>query len=348
VPKAVRTLTQRELNRALLARQLLLERASGTLPRTLERVGGLQAQYAPSMYIGLHSRLERFERDDLTRALERRQVVQGTLMRVTIHLVSARDYWPFAVAIRRGRREWWLRAGRDRPNARQLAAAARRLRPRFADGPLRRAEIDELLGRNPAAVNGLGLWVDLVRVPPSGTWERRRADLFAAAEDWLGPEDVTVDEGLEHLVRRYLAGFGPASRAEIADFAGLPVGAIGPALERLRLRRLRSEDGAELLDLPRAPLPDPDTPAPVRFLPVWDATLLVHARRTGILPEEYRPRVFNTKTPHSVNTFLVDGAVAGTWRYEHGRIRLDPFRRLDAATRRELGEEAERLAAFHA
>jgi hypothetical protein len=123
---------------------------------------------------------------------------------------------------------------------------------------------------------------------------------------------------------------------------------VGPALERLELRRFRDEDGKELLDLPRAPLPDPATPAPPRFLPVWDATLLVHARRTQILPEAYRPRVFNIKTPNSVSTFLVDGAVAGTWRYDKGRITLAPFERLDPATRRELDDEAERLAAFHA
>ena len=340
-----RTLTQRDLNRALLGRQLLLERARATLPRALERMGGLQAQYAPSMYIGLWSRAEGVERDDLTRALERRTVVQGTLLRSTIHLVSTRDYWPFAVAIRRRRREAWLRAHRDGPSARELAAAARRLRRQLAAGPLRRAQIEELLGR--PLFLGVGAWLDLVRVPPSGTWERRRADLYAAAEDWLGSPSVTPAEGVEHLVHRYLGGFGPASRRDIADWAGLPVGDLAPALDRLRLRRFRGEGGEELLDLPRAPLPAPETPAPVRFLPVWDATLLVHARRTGILPEPYRPLVFNTRTPHSVQTFLVDGAVAGTWRYEQGGVRLDPFRRLGAATRRELREEGERLAAFH-
>jgi len=114
------------------------------------------------------------------------------------------------------------------------------------------------------------------------------------------------------------------------------------------VRRFRDEDGGELVDLPRAPLPDADTPAPVRFLPTWDATLLVHARRTGILPEEYRPRIFSTKTPHSLGTFLVDGAVAGTWRYERERIVIDPFARLSRATKLELDDEAERLAAFHA
>ena len=344
---AVRTLTQRDLNRALLARQLLLERTRTKLPRALERIGGLQAQYAPSMYIGLWSRLEGFERGDLTRALERRTVVQATLMRSTIHLTSGRDYWPFVVAIRRSRRERWLRTHRGAPSAREMAGLARRLRRRLADGPLRRAEIDQLLGRGSVGTNGVGLWLELVRAPPSGTWEHRRADLYAAAEDWLGPADVNPQEAVEHLVRRYLGGFGPASATDIAGWAGLRPKDIAPALERLRLRRFRAEDGEQLLDLPRAPLPDPDTPAPARFLPVWDATLLVHARRTGILPEEQRPTVFNTKTPHSVNTFLVNGEVAGTWSYEGGRVRLEPFSRLTGSVRRELRVEAERLAAFH-
>jgi hypothetical protein len=112
-------------------------------------------------------------------------------------------------------------------------------------------------------------------------------------------------------------------------------------------RRFRTEDGTQLVDLPRAPLPDPDTPAPVRFLPTWDASLLVHARLCGILPEEHRPRIFNTKMPQSIGTFLVDGAVAGTWRFDGDRIRTEPFAKLDAATRRELAGEAERLAEFH-
>jgi hypothetical protein len=330
----------------VLARQLLLERARTSLPRALERVGGIQAQYAPSMYIGLWSRLEGFERDALTRALERRTVVQGTLMRATIHLVSARDYWPLAIAIRLHRRRWWIRAHRDL-EPRAMATAARRLRGRLAEGPLRQAEIQQLVGGRKAA-GGVGMWLDMVRVPPCGTWERRRADLYAAAENWLDSADVAAEDAVDHLVRRYLGAFGPAPRSDIADWAGLAAPELAPALERLRLRRFRGEDGQELLDLPRAPLPDPDTPAPVRFLPVWDAALLVHARRTGILPEEYRPRVFNVKTPQSVNTFLVDGAVAGTWRYEGGRVRLGPFGRLDRPTRRKLDEEAERLAALHA
>jgi hypothetical protein len=342
-----RTLTTRELNRALLARQLLLERKRMPLTRALEQVAGLQTQYAPSAYVSLWSRLEGFERDALTRALEQRRAVQGTLMRVTIHVVSAGDYPLFAAGIRRGRRDWWLRAHGGRIEAKNVAAAARRVRRRVADGPRRQKELDEVVKADRAVFNGAGLWVDLVRVPPSGTWEQRRADLYAAAEDWLGPSDATEEEGLEHLARRYLQGFGPATLNELADWAGLPVTKLRRTVEGMKLRRFSSEDGKTLLDLPRAPLPDPETPAPVRFLPVWDATLLVHARRTQILPEQYRPRVFNTKTPHSVPTFLVDGQVAGTWRYEKGRVRAEPFHKLPRATRKELDDEAERLAEFH-
>jgi hypothetical protein len=339
----VRTLTQRELNRALLHRQLLLERARHPIPKALERMGTLQAQYAPSMYIGLWSRVAGFERAALTEALERREVIQATLMRVTIHLVSRADYWPFALATRDARRALWLRNARDARSARAMAAAARRLRRRLDGGWLRRKEIDELLGK-PAA-RAVGLWLDMVRVPPSGTWERRRADLYAAADDWIGPPEIDVRAASEHLVHRYLAGFGPASRKDVASFTGLPPAALEPVLGRLELRTFRSEDGDELLDLPDAPLPDPDTPAPPRFLPTWDATLLIHARRTGVLPERHRPRIFHTKAPQSYPTFLVDGAVAGTWRYDDGEVRLEPFERLDPAP---LEAEAARLAAFHA
>ena len=342
--QAVRTLSQRELNRAVLARQLLLERAPTPLPRALERVAGIQAQYAPSRYVGLWSRLEGFERAALTGALERRSVVQATLMRHTIHLVSRADYWPLALAVREARRSHWLRAMPGAPAPREMAAAARRLRGAL-DGMMTRNEIEALVGK--PHMTGVGLWIDLVRVPPSGTWERRRADLYAAAEDWVSPAPA-VDDPAAHLVRRYLAGFGPAARKDVVSFTGLPPADVHAVLERLELRRFRSEDGEELLDLPRAPLPDPETPAPPRFLPTWDAILLVHARRTGVLPEEHRSAIFSSRNPHSFPTFLVDGRVAGTWRHENGAIRLEPFGPLDAAARRELRREADRLAEFHA
>ena len=348
--REARTLSERELNRALLARQLLLERGRAPIPKVLESMGGLQAQYAPSMYIGLWSRMEGFRREQLDRALERRSVAQGTLMRATIHLVSKGDYWPLALGIRRARREAWLDASYRRDyTATQMSAAARKLRARLGDGTIGRKEIHELLGSDSVVTNGVNMWLDLVRVPPSGTWERRRADLYAAAEHWLGPPPAKLDEadGIELVVRRYLGGFGPAAPAEIANWAGMHPRRLGPVLDKLRLRTLRAEDGDELVDLPRAALPDPETPAPPRFLPTWDATLLVHARRTGILPEEHRPKVFNTRTPQSVPTFLVDGRVAGTWSYEKGKVKLDPFTRLDSSARKALREESERLAELH-
>ena len=138
-----------------------------------------------------------------------------------------------------------------------------------------------------------------------------------------------------------------SSSLQPADFAMISVARVRSALGRMQLRRFRDENGRELIDLPRAPLPDPDTPAPPRFLPVWDATLLVHARRTQILPEEHRAKVFNVRTPNSVNTFLLDGQVAGTWRYDRDRIRIEGFGRIARTARRELDQEAERLAAFH-
>ena len=187
----------------------------------------------------------------------------------------------------------------------------------------------------------------MVRVPPSGTWERRRADLYGLASDWLGPWPVDEARALEHLVRRYLRGFGPASLGDLGSWAGLPLTRLRPVLERVGTRRFRDERGGELFDLPDAPLPDPGTPAPPRFLSTWDANLLVHARRTQAparaAPRPHLPR----RAPHSFPTFLVDGAVAGTWRHERGEVRLEPFEPLDPAARRELEAEAERLAAFH-
>ncbi len=346
--KAPRTLTRRQLNRAVLARQLLLERASLPLPRAFERTAGLQTQYAPSAYVGLWSRLRDFARDQLTDGLNRRTVIQATLMRVTIHMVSRGDYWPITAAVRDVRRNWWLRVSAHQTGPEEMTRAAKRLRELLADGPRRRADIVATLGLDSTTWNGVGLWVDLVRVPPSGTWEHRRADLLGLAEQWVGPDRATPGQGARLLVRRYLGGFGPARRASIQTFTGLAAADLDAALAEIAPRRFLDEEGKELLDLPGAVLPDPDTPAPVRFLPTWDATLLTHARPTGILPEQYRPLVFTSRTPGSVPTFLVDGEVAGTWRYADGRVVVEPFEALPARARREVDEEAERLAAFHA
>ena len=342
-----RMLSERDLNRALLARQHLLEHAVTSVPKTIERVGGLQTQYAPAGYIALRTRLAGFRREDLTRALERRTVVQAWMMRATIHMASKRDFWLFTAGIREQRRRWWLRSFRG--SAKDVAAAARKTERLLVDGPKRRAEIVRTIGLDNPTWYGVMLWLDLVRVPPSGTWEQPRADLYGLASDRLGePPPVTEADGIEHLVKRYLAAFGPASRADVASFTGLPAGVLTPAMEHITLRRFVDERGKELLDVPRAPLPDPETPAPPRLLPVWDATLLTQARRAQILPERHRSRVFNTKTPHSIHTFLVDGQVAGGWRHENGRILLESFERLSRETRRALDEEAEHMAELFA
>jgi hypothetical protein len=336
------------MNRALLARQLLLERASLPIDEAVEQVGGLQTQYAPSGYVGLWTRLTGFQRDDLTRALEDRRVVQATLMRTTIHIVSRGEFWRYAMGVRQARRAWALRipatpAGSDGEAA--MVARAEAMRVALADGPKSVKELGQL---GAGFVGNSSLWVDIVRVPPSGTWERRRADLLALADDWVGPCDATEGEGLTHLVRAYLRAFGPAPWRDIATWAGISVDEAKAGGASLALTAYADEDGRPMIDLEGSDLPDPDTPAPVRFLPHWDANLLVHARRTGILPEPFRPRVFSTKTPFSVGVVLVDGYAAGAWSVREGRVEVTPFRELEGGERDDVETERVALEAFHA
>lgn len=343
-------LTTRRLNRSLLARQLLLERADLSIPAALEQVGGLQTQYAPSGYIGLWTRIRGFRRDSLTEALEARSVIQATLMRTTIHMVSAADYWLLAAGTRRARREWWRRVTRKTSAGLDMEAHAERLRSVLAPGPRRQAELLELLAADGVpreAWNGLGAWVDMVRVPPAGTWARRRADIYGLAQAWLPHREPVEAQGLELLLRRYLAAFGPGALADAARWAGVPPASLRPIAERLDLRRFRDEASGELLDLPDLPIPPEDIPAPARFLPSFDATLLVHARRTLILPERYRPIIFDTHAPQSFPTFLVDGAVAGTWRHTGDGIEITAFEPLAPADRQELEAEAVGLGQLH-
>jgi len=181
--------------------------------------------------MGLWSRLEGFERDDLTRALERRSVIQAMMMRNTIHIASKGDYWPLILAIRAERKKAWSRRV-QRATDREVERAADKLRTALSGGSLSLKEMKTLAGDvwRPA------IWVDLVRIPPSGTWERRRADLYALAEDWIGPPPaLSEDDAVDDLVRRYLGTFGPASRRDIAAWAGMRVGAVTPALDRLKL-----------------------------------------------------------------------------------------------------------------
>jgi hypothetical protein len=226
-----------------------------------------------------------------------------------------------------------------------MQAGAAKLRAALEDGPRTVKELGELAT---GFVGSLSFWVDLVRVPPSGTWERRRADRLALADAWVGPEDATEPEGFDFLVSTYLGAFGPAAVKDIADWAGLSATMVREAAARLELVEYADERGKRLVDLRGAPLPDAGTPAPVRFLPHWDANLLVHARRTGILPEEHRARVFSSKNPFSVGTVLVDGRVVAAWSLVKDRIVVEPFQDIGAGDRREIEREREALEAFHA
>ncbi len=339
-----RTLSTRALNRALLARQHLLERTTRPIETVVEDVGGLQTQYAPSGYVGLWTRVAGFRRGDLTAALEDRRIIQATLMRTTIHMVSRREFWPYVAGITRARREWARRVQPHGADEAAMAARAEAIRAALADGPKTVKELGDL---GAGFVGNLGLWVDLVRVPPSGTWERRRADRLALAEDWVGRSDVDEGEGLAHIVRAYLRAFGPAPWRDIASWAGVPVTDARRGGEALTLVRYRDDAGRELVDLPNAPLPDPDTPAPVRFLPHWDAVMLAHARRTGLLPEPHRPVIFSTKNPFSVGTVLVDGRVVATWSVRDGAVVVDPLEPITRAEREAIEDERDALQALH-
>jgi DNA glycosylase AlkZ-like len=337
-----RVLTTRELNRALLARQLLLERPRRPLPvqRAIERLCALQAQYSPSPYIALWSRLPDFRKDALTRALERRLVVRATLMRITLHLVSARDY-PYLAAI-------WMPATQGmtpRTTPELLAELSRRVQA-AARTPVTHADIEAI-----AAEEMGGRWrtrclAPLVHLPPSGTWRFHGRPRIQVMQEVLGVDLPPREDGAERLVRSYLAAFGPATQTDVLRFAGMRVGDLRPGLERVELRRLRDESGRVLLDLPRAPLPDAGGAAPVRFLPKWDHALLAYDDRTRILPKELQSTVIR-KNGDVLPTFLVDGVVAGLWTVDRKRdtatLRLEPFAPIPRKVREELEAEGERL-----
>ncbi len=350
-----RLLTTRELNRALLARQLLLRRARLGVPRAIERVGALQAQWPPSPYIALWSRLEGFRREDLMRPVERRSVVKATLMRTTLHLVTARDYLAYAgVFLRRRIAQVEQQLARYPVDA-DIDRLAEELLAWATVEPRSRPELLELLGRPKLLVEDRMPWLvwhlltaktALVYTPAAVSWRKHTSGgKFVPATTWLGAAGADGERAGTHLVRRYLGAFGPATRADMAQWTGLPLSVLKQALASSPLRTFRDEGGRELVDLPRAPIPHAETVAPPRFLPMWDSILLAHDDRTRILPEKYRKTVIRNNGDVQP-TFLVDGFVAGTWRMDGERIEVEPFRPLRASVRRELQEEARGLARF--
>jgi hypothetical protein len=342
----VRVLTLRELNRATLERQLLLARRRTSALGVIERLAGMQAQWPQAPYVGLWSRVEGFRREGLERAIRTGRVLKATVMRGTLHLVTARDYPVFFAALS-GMRTW-----ADEEVTVLGIRLAPHVRAFFADGPRSSQEmldhLEQTHGVADAMLRRRAWWVartsaHVLHAPETALWTARPQALFAAVAE---PDDVDVIAARTELVRRYLAAFGPASRADVADWSGLRVSDFAQALEALEpLRRFRDERGRELLDVPRGPLPPADTPAPVRFLPKWDNVLLGFADRTRVLPEEYRKAVI-AKNGDVAQTFLVDGVVAGTWREEKGKIVVAPFAPLPRSVRRELEEESQRLRGF--
>jgi hypothetical protein len=341
----VRTLTLRELNRATLARQLLLRRRRLSPAAVIERLAGMQAQWAPAPYVGLWSRIEGFRRESLERLVRRGDVLKPTVMRGTLHLVSERDYPVFHAALRDFR--WW-----SSPQATPLGeAAAPTIRRLYSQEPLPASAALEHLADSLETVDEQTrrrAWYvarvvgHVLHSPDTALWKLAPRTRFAAVPE---PGAVDVTAARAELVRRYLAAFGPATRADISAWSGMPMRDFAAALEVLEpLRRFLDERGRELLDVPRAPLPPADTPAPVRFLPKFDNVLLSFADRTRVLAEGIRTSVINGGDV--LQTFLVDGAVAGTWHVERGRVCLDPLAPIPRTVKRELEDEGRRLAEF--
>jgi Winged helix DNA-binding domain len=341
-----RVLTLRELNRTLLLRQLLLRRERLSPARAIERLAGLQAQYAPAPYIALWARLEAFERSSLERALRRDAVIKATLMRATLHLVSRRDYPFFRAAIGEA-----ARVIRTRGTTPPSTAVVRKAVALAREEPRTRRELLELLGyrdRVDPAVDSGPLrqlhWLlsnaHLEQTADTAMWQPARVTKFRA----LDYELPAAEKGRAHVVGRYLAAFGPATRADVAHWSGVPLRDLDATLEAMRLRVLRDEDGRVLLDLPRAPLAAGDETAPARLLAPFDEIVLAHNDRKRIVGDEHRPQVIWGSDVAA--TFTVNGFVAGTWRRDGDRVVLDSFGLLPRTSRAEIEDEKRRLEAW--
>jgi hypothetical protein len=339
---AERVLTLRELNRATLARQLLVQRKQLSPTAVIERLVGMQAQWPPAPYVGIWTRTTAFRRKSLERELARATVVKATMMRQTLHLVTRRDYGLIRAAQSETNYPW------ESALAKELAPSLRAL---ATNGPLSSAEALEYLEREHGltGIAGRRAWraarvrAHLQHHHETAFWSATPGGRFVALDE---PEEHDPTEARAEVLRRYLAAFGPASRRDIVAWFMMRVPEIQRALDRLEpLRRFRDEQGRELLDVPRAPLPDAETPAPVRFLPKWDNLLLAFQDRTRVLPEEYRKTVIRMNGDVA-QTFLVDGFVAGMWRVENGRVATEPLAKLSPQARSDVDEEARRLEAF--
>jgi winged helix DNA-binding protein len=351
-------LGMRALNRATLERQMLLRRRKLSAEEAIEHLVGMQAQAPNPPYVGLWTRLEGFYPDQLARLILERRAVRVALMRNTVHLVSARDCLKLRPLVQpvidrglyanRANRE-----GLEGVDVGVLSAAGRALleeRPRTAKelGVLLRERWPD---RDPASLaRAVRHLLPLVQVPPRGVWGMSGQTTHTTAEAWLG-RPLDTDPSPEEMAVRYLGAFGPAGVKDAQTWSGLT--RLGEVFERLRprLSTFRDERGRELFDLPDAPRPDPDTPAPPRFLPEFDNLILSHADRARVIADDYR-RALASKNGMVPATFLVDGFVRGTWKTQrtHGKATLviEPFEALSGKDRDVLAEEGERLLRFMA
>jgi hypothetical protein len=346
--------TGKALNRALLARQMLLAREEVTALTAIERLVGLQAQQARPPFVGLWSRIAGFDHEELRSLIAGRQVVRATLMRCTLHLMSGSDYLALRPALQPALSLSMRAILRDRADGFALDALLAEARRLFEQGPRTftelRAELLQVFpdGDERAMGYAVRTHLPLVIAPTEHPWGYRADGAFTLAEEWLG-RPLGGENGAQALVLRYLAAFGPASARDVQAWSGLP--SLAAVLDELRprLRVFQDERGRELLDLPEAPRPPEETPAPARFIADFDNLILSHADRTRIIADEHRSVVI-TKNAMVLPTFLVDGFVAGTWKAARVRkqatLTVCPFAPLSVTAKSELAAEGERLLRF--
>lgn len=347
-------LGRRALNRALLERQMLLRRCRISAPAAIERLVGMQAQNPLDPYVGLWSRVVDFHPDDLAALIAKRRAVRIALLRATVHLVTARDCLSLRPALQPVVERVFRQSS---PFGRRLAGIdmgelLRVGRTLLEERPLTNAELGPILrGRWPAydgeaLAQAVRYLLPLVQVPPRGLWGKGGQARHTTAEAWLG-RPLRADPRPDRIVRRYLAAFGPASSADLRAWSGLQGAA--EILERLRprLRVLRDDRGRELFDVPGGLLPDPGTPAPPRYLPVYDNAVLAHADRSRIV-DERRPALAPENT--SFGSVLIDGYVGALWTIARDRreatLNVALLGRAPKADRSAVEEEGERLLRF--
>ncbi|MDX1979315.1 MAG: winged helix DNA-binding domain-containing protein [Bryobacteraceae bacterium] len=341
-------MTLRELNRALLARQMLLERSPLHPVEAVRRLVGLQAQQLRPPFLGLWTRLAGFESPILQEALEARRIVRATMMRATLHMVTAEDYLAFRQTMQPVLTAAMLSVVKSRGASLDVEAVVAAAQRAFRQTPqtfeqLRDRLLAEFAGLDERAMGYIArMRIPLVMVPGESE------STFALAAEWLG-QPVPGEERTADLILRYLAAFGPATAADAQAWIGLPK--LKPVFDNLRpqLVTLSDEKGRELFDLPDAPRPGGDTPAPVRFLPGFDSAILGHADRTRIIADAHRPLVA-TKNLQVLPVFLVDGFAAGVWSMNQAKTRatltVSPFAALSSRVRKEVEREAEAVLAF--